>query len=73
MAEEKNLQLSSYGTLPPKFPLGLFPAPLQPYLELIRLEKVYFVNILHIMEQLSFLIQPTGTILMFWPFGGCHP
>lgn len=26
---------------PPKFPLGLFPASIQPYLELIRLEKVF--------------------------------
>ena len=25
---------------PPKFPLGLAPAPVRPYLELIRLEKV---------------------------------
>lgn len=53
MAEEKNPQSSSYGTPPPKFPLGLFPPPLQPYLELIRLEKVYFVNIRHIMERHS--------------------
>jgi hypothetical protein len=25
---------------PPKFPLGLVPEPVRPYLELIRLEKV---------------------------------
>lgn len=43
MAEEKNPQLF-HVSLPPKFPLGLFPKPIQPYLELIRLDKVYIVN-----------------------------
>jgi hypothetical protein len=30
---------------PPKFPLGLFPASIRPYLELIRLEKVFSTTI----------------------------
>jgi hypothetical protein len=55
MAEEKNPQLL-YATLPQalKFPLGFFPKPLQPYLELIRLDKVYFVNIQYIMQLFLF-------------------
>ncbi|KAF8812833.1 UbiA prenyltransferase [Phlegmacium glaucopus] len=36
---EEESPLLSYATLRPKFPLGLFPKALQPYLELIRLEK----------------------------------
>ena len=58
MAEEKNPQLihaTVAATPPPKScPLGLFPKPLQPYLELIRLEKVCFVIIRHILHRLSF-------------------
>ena len=55
MAEEKNPQIS-HATLPLKCPLGLFPKPLQPYLELIRLDKVYFVNIQYIRQPFSFRI-----------------
>lgn len=51
-AEEEN-PLLFYATLPLKFPLGLFPKPFQPYLELIRLEKVDFVNIYYIVQQMS--------------------
>ena len=57
MAEEKNPQLVyATGTLPIKVPLGLFPKPIQPYLELIRLDKVYIVNIQDIMQRYSFWI-----------------
>ena len=55
MAEEKSPQLF-HATLPVKFPLGFFPKPLQPYLELMRLDKVYFVNILYII-QLIFILN----------------
>ena len=57
MPEEKNAQLfhaTAAVTAPLKCPLGLFPKPLQPYLELIRLDKVYFDNIQNIMQRFSF-------------------
>ena len=58
MVEEKSPQLfhATLSTLPVKFPLGLFPKSLQPYLELMRVDKVYFVNILYIMQQ-SFILN----------------
>ena len=52
-AEESSPLLLSYAALRPKFPLGLFPESLQPYLELIRLEKVYFVYIQDVMHRFS--------------------
>ena len=54
MTEEKDSQLFHAATPPLKWPLGLFPKPLQPYLELIRLDKVCFINVQYIMHRFSF-------------------
>lgn len=60
----------SISTPPAKFPLNLAPSSLKPYLELIRLEKVGLVlPTIHYRHNLLPSGQPTGTILMFWPFG----
>lgn len=50
-----------------KSPFHLVPPHIRPYLELIRLEKV--CSSCRIMRCVAHLSQPTGTILMFWPFG----
>ena len=52
----------------PKHSLGLFPPAIRPYLELIRLEKVGHTDFVLRLLFLR-LEKPTGTKLMFWPFG----
>ena len=51
-----------------KFPLGLVPQRVRPYLELIRFEKVCLRGSDYNFV-LTSVFKPTGTILMFWPFG----
>jgi hypothetical protein len=55
----------------PKYPLGLFPPSVRPYLELIRLEKVSHANCVCVVVFLTPVDKPTGTKLMFWPFCMC--
>lgn len=49
-------------------PAWAFAVSVRPYLELIRLEKVREHSFLA-SSYFDACSQPTGTILMFWPFG----
>ena len=72
--EEKGLITAQLSTSQvPRSPLDKTPEWIRPYLELIRFEKVgiSFIKPNSNLDTLSF--QPTGTILMFWPFGGNYP
>lgn len=67
-AEAAALLSDDTPTAPLKFPLGIVPEPMRPYLELIRLEKVRVLKTTRA-AFVHALRQPTGIKLMFWPFG----